>query len=253
MIPAENRLITVAATNCPAGTVASGVAGTCNVVDGLGRTIASGTIFDPNSTVAVGGGKNNRNPFVGNLIPVTRFDPISAKVLALLPNPQGPVFDRGLALNNYTSTYDSSRTSKIPSIKLDHNLTSKSRLSFYLQETNTRSPRSPAGADPFPDLLTGGVTSFSSGTTIRLNYDYTLTSTLLLHVGAGWNDSDFAIDGPINNYNARTQLGLVGATLERYFPCRVRTHISSAWTTAWRSSRITTGNISTAAISSAPT
>ncbi len=202
LITAENRLITTA----------SGPAR-----DGFGRTMQSGTIFDP-TTQVLAGGKQNRDPFVGNKFPLSRFDPISAKVLALVPLPQGGNFDKGLVSNNYTGTYDTSRTSKIPSIKLDQNIGATGRLSFYLQETNTVSPRSPTGADPLPTPITGGITTASSGTTVRLNYDYTVTPRLLLHLGAGWNDSDFALESPTIDYDAFKQLGLSGQVESRYFP-----------------------------------
>src|SRR5690606_3377105 len=94
----------------------------------------------------------------------------------------------------------------------------KGRLSFYVQETNTRSPRSPTGADPLPTPITGGITTFSSGTTIRLNYDYTLTPRLLLHLGAGWNDSDFVLESPTTDFDAFAELGLRGQVESRYFP-----------------------------------
>ena len=210
LLTAENRLITTA---------------TGNALDGFGRTMQSGTIFDPNTQVTAAG-KQNRDPFVGNKFPLARFDPIALKVLALIPKPQGGNFDKGLVANNYTGTYDTSRTSKIPSIKLDQNLGAKGRLSFYLQETNTRSPRTPTGADPLPDLITSGATTFSSGTTVRLNYDYTVTPRILLHVGAGWNDSDFILGAPVDPYDAVKELGLTGATLARFFP-RITTAVNA--------------------------
>ena len=201
LITAENRLV---------GT-ASGPA-----TDALGRTIQSGTIFDP-ATQTVINGKNNRDPFAGNKFPVSRFDPISAKVLALIPNPQGVNFDRGLVANNYTGTYDTSRHSNIPSFKFDQTL-GKGRLSFYWQDTSTITPRTPTGADPFPNTITGGVSSFSSGETLRLNYDYPVAPRLLLHLGAGYNTSDFGLESPNNTYDAFKELGLAGQTEARYFP-----------------------------------
>ena len=118
LISAENRLLSTAA----------GAA-----TDALGRTIPSGTIFDPNTTaVAAANGRSYRDPFPGNAIPVSRFDPIAVKVLALVPLPQGPNFQRGLATNNYTGTFDSSRSTRIPSVKVDQNVGSKGRLSFQI-------------------------------------------------------------------------------------------------------------------------
>ena len=188
-----------------------------NALDGLGRTMLSGTIFDPATQVAVQG-KQNRDPFVGNKFPLGRFDPASAKVLALIPKPQGVNFAKGLFTNNYTGTYDTSRTSKIPSIKLDQSIGAKGRLSFYLQETNTKVTRTPTGADPFPDAITASTDSQSSGTTVRLNYDHTLTPRILLHVGAGWNDSDFSLESPLTAYDTFKELGVAGQTEARYFP-----------------------------------
>ncbi len=106
LLTAESRLITTA---------------TGNYLDPLGRTVASGTIFDPNSQQVAANGATYRNPFPGNLIPVSRFDPIAVKVLPLVPQPLGLNASRGQASNNYQGTYDSSRVSGIPSIKVDQN------------------------------------------------------------------------------------------------------------------------------------
>ena len=203
LISAENRLITTAA----------GAA-----TDALGRQIPSGTIYDPNTQQVAANGRAYRDPFPGNLIPLTRYDPISVKVLALVPLPQGPNFQRGLATGNYTGTFDSSRTSRIPSVKVDQNIGSKGRLSFYFQYTQTTTPRTAAGADPLPDSITAGVLAMADGYTSRLNYDHTISPRVLLHVGVGWNDAILYLESPVNNYDAFKQLGLTGQTLTRYFP-----------------------------------
>jgi hypothetical protein len=206
LLTAENRLITTS---------------TGNYLDPLGRTIQSGTIFDPNTLAVAANGTSYRNPFPGNQIPVARFDPIVVKILPLIPQPLGLNASRGQASNNYQGTFDSSRRSSIPSIKLDQNVGEKGRLSFYHQYTTTKVPRTPTGADAFTAPLTGSVASFSSGRTIRLNYDYTVTPRLLLHLGAGYNDSDFALLAELNNFDAVAQLGLRGQTAARYYPYQV--------------------------------
>ncbi len=206
LLTAENRLITTS---------------TGNAVDALGRTMASGTIFDPNTQKLAANGTAYRDPFPGNKIPVTRFDPIVAKILPLIPQPLGLNASRGQASNNYQGTYDSSRTSAVPSIKIDQNMGSKGRVSFYYQKTHTAVPRTPTGADAFVPPITGSVASISSGRTLRLNYDYTITPRLLLHLGAGWNDSDFALKAELENYDALKELGLRGQTAARYFPYQV--------------------------------
>jgi hypothetical protein len=203
LLNVENRLVTTTAG--PA-------------TDPLGNQIRSGTIFDPASQAIAANGTAYRSPFVGNQIPVSRYDPVAAKILALVPNPQGTNASRGLLTDNYINPTDSTRHSNIRSIKLDQNMGSKGRLSLYLQETNTNVNRSPTGLSPLPDLLSSGFSSFSSGTTARLNYDYTATPRLLLHAGIGWNDSDFKLNALVEDYNAATALGLKGALLNKYFP-----------------------------------
>ncbi len=194
-------------------------------MDPLGRTIASGSIFDP-ATQQVVNGINVRNPFPGNQIPVSRFDPIAAKVLALVPQPLGGNAMRGQAGHNYQGTYDSSRRSGIPSIKLDQNLGDKLRVSFYYQDTNTKVPRTPTGADGFQSPISASASAFNSGQTIRLNFDMTATQRLLVHWGIGWNDSDFGLQSQYVGYDAQKELGLKGQLLPLYFPILV-TNVNS--------------------------
>ena len=107
LITAENRLVTTA----------SGP-----YVDPLGRTIQSGTIFNPADFTIVNG-QTVRNPFPGNKIPITSFDPVAAKILALVPNPLGP--NANQAGSNYLAGFDKGRVSNIPSFKFDQTLGSK--------------------------------------------------------------------------------------------------------------------------------
>src|SRR5690242_20497249 len=194
--------------------------------DPLGRTIPSGTIFNPATERSVGG-TLVRDPFVGNQIPVASFDPIAAKVLALIPLPVGPNADRGQAGSNYQAPYHQDRTSSIPSIKVDQNLGTRHKVSFYLHETRTETPRSPTGADNYPDLISGSLKASAFATTARVNYDWTVTPRLLLHLGAGWNDDDFSNSSVNTSYDAFKELGLKGQTRALFFP-RISVGVSSA-------------------------
>ena len=103
LITAENRLLTTA----------TGV-----YTDPLGRTIQSGTIFDPRTERLVGS-TLVRDPFPGNRIPTDRFDPVAAKILGLVPNPQGPNANQAGRTNSAAMP---GRVSNIPSFKLDQSL-----------------------------------------------------------------------------------------------------------------------------------
>jgi hypothetical protein len=97
LITTENRLVSTA----------SGP-----YVDPLGRTIPSGTIFDPNNSSTAPNGALVRNPFPGNIIPTSRFDPSAVKILSLVPLPTNP----NQAGSNYLQPYDGSRRTYVPSI-----------------------------------------------------------------------------------------------------------------------------------------
>jgi hypothetical protein len=51
-----------------------------------------------------------------------------------------------------------------------------------------------------------------------LNYDLTMTPTLLLHLGAGYQQNNFFDDAPILNFDAAATYGLKGATVKRNVP-----------------------------------
>lgn len=226
----ENKIINTGSTTTPipdyrAGNFANLIAqenrlvstSTGNYKDPLGRTIPSGTIFDPTAQQTVNG-TLVRDPFPGNQIPTFRFDPIAVKILALVPQPFGSNAARGQAGSNYQAPYSQNRVSEIPSIKVDQNLGSKGRLSFYWHRTSTSTPRSPTGVDNFPVTISTSLQASAYAPTIRINYDYTATSRLLLHFGLGWNSDDFQTLSVSSGFDPFKALGLVGQTQPGTFP-----------------------------------
>jgi len=184
-------------------------------VDPLGRNIQSGTIFDPTDFQTING-VIVRNPFPNNKIPTTRFDPVAVKILALVPQPLGP--NATQAGSNYLAPFDQSRISNIPSVKVDQALSSKLHAAFYLQHTETQTPRTATAADDLPDNITGSAISYNGHYTIRLNLDHTVTPTLLMHYTLGWNDSEFLLQSQNFPYDAFKELGIPGQTASRTFP-----------------------------------
>jgi hypothetical protein len=190
-------------------------------VDPVGRSYMSGTIFDPRTErTVISGGQNIlvRDPFPGNLVPAGRFDPVAVKVQALVPLPVGA---RANELGgNFNNPWVSHRTSELPSLKMDQNIGSRGKLSFYWQKTGTTSQYSfPNGnMEGFPEPITVARGTFIYTKTIRLNYDHTLAPTLLAHFGVGYFSNNFDDHSPVTNYDAVKELGLRGATLNRTFP-----------------------------------
>jgi hypothetical protein len=198
--------------------------GVCKTADPLSRTMLEGMIYDPSTVATAANGVVYRNQFPGNRIPLTSFDPVAAKIQALFPQPNGP--NATAQTMNFINVYDSNRTTEVPSIKIDQTIGPKGRLSFFYQRTKTANPNGNTifgGSDGLPDPLTTALGTFQQAPLYRLNYDYTLTPTILLHFGGGYRSNYFLVPsvtttGQITNYNALTQLGLKGGIEYKWFP-----------------------------------
>jgi hypothetical protein len=143
--------------------------------DPLGRPIMENTIYDP-ATQRTVSGQVVRDAFPNNTIPLTQQDPVALAVQNMIPLPTSTALT-----NNYLTTYANPRLTYIPSVKVDYQLSSKSKISGYWSRTYTDTPSN--SALPFPLKSTTGSNIVAH--TIRLNFDQTLTPTLLLHLGAG--------------------------------------------------------------------
>ncbi len=183
-------------------------------VDALGRPMYANEIYDPRTRGVTTGGLGFADPFPGNIIPLDRFDPTSKKIIALLPQAQ----NANLA-GNYTGRIQGSRYSAIPSIKIDHNISSKDHLSFFWSRINTESQISSplGGADGLPADIGGYRGTFIPTYTTRLNYDRTVTPTILLHLGMGYYHTSFNDHAPNLNFDPAS-LGLSGFLIHRQFP-----------------------------------
>jgi hypothetical protein len=146
-------------------------------VDGLGNTLIGNEIFDPATQTTVNG-LVVRQPFPNNSIPVSRFYPVAAKVQALFPQPTIP----GAFINNYQiPSYRNYNNTEIPTLKLDHNLSSTKKLSFFYSANHEYTPN----ADGFTQAWTPATPQETLSQTVRVNYDQTITPTLLFTRGRG--------------------------------------------------------------------
>jgi len=192
--------------------------------DPTGATMLEGMIYDPMTTATAQDGRVYRMQFPGNKIPVSRFDRVAATIQNLFPAPSGPT--PNALTNNYLNVYDTSRITEIPSVKADQVIGSKGHLSFFWQRTKTANPNGNTifgASDGLPDPLTKALGTFQTAPLYRLNLDYTLSPTVLLHFGAGYRSNYFLVPsvttgGQITNYNAQQQLGLNGGLEYKWFP-----------------------------------
>jgi hypothetical protein len=158
----------------------------CNGPDPAGQMVCLNEVFDPTTERTVGGSQV-RNPFPNNVIPVSRMDATAAIVQGLVPLPNTP------GLVNYTAPgYSDFRHTTIPSVKIDHIITSQMKLSGYYSATKTLSPQNNGFPQPFSTKQAENYLA----QTVRLNLDDTLTPTLLLHFGAGLLHMAYPQNGP---------------------------------------------------------
>jgi hypothetical protein len=170
-----------------------------------GANVFAGEIFDPTTGAQ----------FPNNVIPTSRLDPVALKIQSLIPTANG-----GTTINNFTTTQPSVRHTTIPAVKADQLIGQKQKLSFYWSFTHTDSQYSQiyGNYEGFPTPVTQARGTFIHSHVERLNYDYTISPTLLAHIGVGYQQNNFFDDAPVLDYNPLTSLGLQGATLNRNFP-----------------------------------
>jgi hypothetical protein len=187
--------------------------------DPIGRAVIEGTIYDPGTTRAAPDGRIIRDPFVNNKIGANQFDPVALKLQSMIPATNRTGFSNNLT-DNSLFPYLSNRVTDVPTIKADHSLSSRAKLSYFWQQTRTASQYSPTfgASDGLPLPITAAIGTFIWSPTQRLNLDYTLTPTLLLHFGIGYQKDYFTDDPPLIGYDAAKDLGLKGATTTRMFP-----------------------------------
>jgi len=210
----------------------SGILGSQIATDALGRPILANQIFDPASRAVAANGNGYSNPFPNNQIPLSRFDPLAIGLLKVIPTPTGSGY-----VGNYAGSNLSQRVSKIPSVKIDHSIGNKGKLSGYWSTTGTDSQySSPNGnADGLPELITGARGTFIHSLTERINYDHTLTPTLLLHFGAGYSRISFIDDSPYTKNGGKfdcASINLAGCFVNFNFPT-ISTLISTTSSSAF--------------------
>ncbi len=182
--------------------------------DPLGRPVYANEIYDPGTRGVTAGGLGYANPFSGNKIPPSAFSPSSQAFLALLPQAQ-----TNSLVGNYQGIIHGGRYSAIPSIKIDEILSDKDKLSFFWDRNNTESQIGfPLGnADGLPEEIGGYRGTFIPTWITRVNYDRTISPTVLLHLGAGYMHTSFNDHAPFLNFNP-SQFDLTGFVQNRQFP-----------------------------------
>lgn len=142
-------------------------------------------------------------PFAGNQLPLSRLDPVSLKLAAYYPGP-----NLAGSANNYLAQANSTNDFNNFSIKVDHSIGSKDRLTFstFWKPNNSFAPfqRSPIAAF--------GSTSASFGTLAGIRHIHTFTPTLFNEASASFSRLMLNQGWPSNTRDWSAEVGYAGAT-----------------------------------------
>ncbi len=131
-------------------------------------------IFDPASTRADSASPTGlvRDPFPGNVIPQSVWDPVGAKVVGLYPDPQ-----TSAAANNYTMSPPKRQTDDTFDVRIDHRFSDSDILfaRYSFNDTSTTIPPS-LPVDPKTNLSPVGGSSFA-GSSLQRSQNATLSET----------------------------------------------------------------------------
>jgi Carboxypeptidase regulatory-like domain/TonB dependent receptor len=175
-------------------------------VDPAGQTLSYGEIFDPNTTRVVNGAQV-RSPFPGNIVPMSRLSPFALAVENLFPMPNAP----GLENNYIIPTYVNWQHTTNYSFKLDHSISSTMKLSWYFSHLADNNPN----ANGWAGIFEAPAPTANRNYTTRVNFDQTITPTVLLHLGIGFIHQYQPTDYPSFN---QSSLGMSGYFQTNRFP-----------------------------------
>ena len=155
--------------------------------DASGRSVQFGQIFDPATTRTVGG-LNVRDPFPGNIVPISRWSSVSRKVLELAPitDPiNNNLLNNMVSLGACCAVFDE----KMYTVKGDHIFTEKHRMSLSYNYNDRVRNNSPGGCWGAPPNTPTGVFQLQNtpGQIARFSEDWTITPTVLNHFAIGYN------------------------------------------------------------------
>jgi hypothetical protein len=150
----------------------------------------TGQVYDPATGTGNGQPGSARKPFVNNQIPISRVNPVSLALLQALGKVAQPNQNQGniaSPTNNFVTNLPFTKSTNSFDVKLDYALNEKNHLSgrYSWQRVNTF--QAPAFGPFLGGPASGGFegtgtqTAYSTG----LNYDHTLSSTLLTEVRFG--------------------------------------------------------------------
>jgi hypothetical protein len=173
-------------------------------------------VYDPATGLQDGTG-TGRTPFPGNVIPASRIDPISLKILALVPLPNLP-FSAAAPSNNFTNLLPFTKNTDFTDGKVDYNLSDNNRLSgrFSFQRPVVyQAPIFGQAGGPGPGgafMGTGIQKTYSTG----VNWNHLFTPTFLTEFRFGVAHYHNAAQNSDYGTQSSTALGIPGINISDF-------------------------------------
>ncbi len=140
-------------------------------------------IYDPATTAG-----NTRQPFPGSVIPQSRFSRVAAAILPFIPDPNLPGTN-----SNYAFVNTNNLTDYHWSLKIDHALSNNNRIAYFHSLQNQ--DRELTTALPGP-LGQGLGSNFQRPQNFRVNHDWVVRPTFLIHTTFGFSRTRQGWDNP---------------------------------------------------------
>src|SRR5437867_2435034 len=145
--------------------------------------LAQGTIiYDPATATQVGS-RVVRQPFPGNIIPANRINPVAAAVLKYFPLPNQTADNQGR--NNFFYVNPRNDTFYSVSSRVDHRVTDRQQLFVRYTRNDRRESRNAIFGEVNGTIPTGNFL-YRTNDGVTSDHVYTMTSSSLLDVRAGW-------------------------------------------------------------------
>lgn len=170
-------------------------------------------LFDPDSGVAAAGGRIQRTPIPGNIIPPSRINPSSAAFAKLWPEPNTAGTPDGQLNFTYVNEPLPRQLWALP-IRIDHNLSDRQKLFGRVVASNTYLPRS--GVFTRTDISLWSIDS--DHRELALGDVWTISPTFIVDLRAAtmrfpWNTVPYGTEADFSTYGLGSVAKLIDTRL----------------------------------------